>query len=662
MKQEGIIANWRLDDYTVESIAAATDDLINKAKAIVDKIGESEASYENTIKPLLDLECFLMNEEGPLDLIQHACASKELREASVASSKKMSAFHVEMAMRKDTFDKVCEFRRSEAFEGLSAERKRFVEKVMVDGKRNGLHLDEAKRDQVKAIKTKMSELATEFSSNLNEDTTSLLFSEDELAGVPGDLVDSFERVDGKCKVTLKYPHYLPVTRKCRVPETRRTLDTAYNSRCLADNTKILEELVQLRQKRAELLGYDNHAHYILELRMAKSPANVKEFLENLATKMQPIWAKERQELLQLKEEECKKYGYEFNGQLDFWDMRYYINKVEETRYAVDKERLKEYFPLEKVTRGLLEIYQNLLGLTFTECKDIDSWHQEVKLYKVHDTETKQVFGYFYLDLHPRDGKYGHAAVFPLQPGIGEDGHHQQVSVSAMMANFSKPTESKPALLDHDEVETYFHEFGHVMHNVCSLTETPRFAFLRVERDFVECPSQMLENWVWEEEPLRKMSGHYKDDSPIPKDLLDKLVASRKANAGSFNLRQIILGTFDQRIHTRGSADTAKIFAETYSEILGVDTIPQTNMSASFGHMCGYDAQYYGYMWSEVYCFDMYEARFKKEGLFNPKVGLDYRNIILKPGGSVDAIDMLKKFLGREPNNEAFLKSKGLEGQ
>jgi len=475
------------------------------------------------------------------------------------------------------------------------------------------------------------------------------------------LIDSFEKEDGKCKVTLKYPHFFPVTRKCRVPETRRRIETAYQARCMEENTKILEELVKLRHEKAVLLGYENHAHYVLELRMAKSPQTVKAFLENLAAKLQPVWEKERQEMLSLKEEECKEYGYEFNGKLDFWDMRYLSNKVEETRYAVDKQKLKEYFPLEKVTKGLLEIYQQLLGLTFTECKDIDAWHEEVTLYKVQDTETKEVLGYFYLDLHPRDGKYGHAAVFPSQPGCLNPDGERQVSVGAMMGNFSKSTESKPSLLDHDEVETYFHEFGHVMHGMCSFTETPNFAFLRVERDFVECPSQMLENWCWEEEPLRRMSGHYKDDSPIPKDLLDKLIASRKANAGAFNLRQIILGTFDQRIHTRELADTAKIFSDTYKEILGVETIPNTNMTASFGHMGGgYDAQYYGYMWSEVYCFDMYESRFKKEGLFNSRVGLDYRNDILTPGGSIDAIDMLRKFLGREPNDEAFLRSKGLE--
>jgi len=252
-------------------------------------------------------------------------------------------------------------------------------------------------------------------------------------------------------------------------------------------------------------------------------------------------------------------------------------------------------------------------------------------------------------------------MMPLQPGYVNKKTKEMVlvNVCTMLANFCKPTQNKPALLDHDEVETFFHEFGHVMHQLCSQTETSKFNGTHVERDFVEAPSQMLENWCWEEETLKMMSGHYVDNSEIPKDLIDKLIASRLANAGAFNLRQIILGTFDHKIHTTGQADTMDIFNKTYKEILGIETVPGTNMPANFGHMVGYDAQYYGYLWSEVFSFDMFETRFRKEGLLNPKVGMDYRNFILKPGGSKDATDLLKDFLGREPSDEAFLRSKGL---
>ena len=265
-------------------------------------------------------------------------------------------------------------------------------------------------------------------------------------------------------------------------------------------------------------------------------------------------------------------------------------------------------------------------------------------------------GYFFLDLHPREGKYGHAAIFPLQtPCTKPDGSHQ-LSVCAMMANFTKPTKDKPSLLSHDEVTTYFHEFGHIMHMISNTGETG----LHVEWDFIEAPSQMLENWCWNEISLRRMSGHYKDDSPIPEDLLQKMIDSRVANAGGFNLSQIIYATFDQRIHTRAEANTKELYRDTVKEINGIDTLSNTNVPATIGHMIGYAAQYYGYLWSEVFSFDMFETKFGKAGLMNPDAGMEYRNKILAPGGTKDAFDLLRDFLGREPKQDAFLKAKGLK--
>ncbi|XP_078317964.1 thimet oligopeptidase-like [Crassostrea virginica] len=652
---------WKL---TPEIINKSADELMTKTKAVYDGVGalSSEAvTYNNVVKALADNECEYSVVRNNLDFMQHVSPDKELRDVSVEIDKKLSEFDVEMSMRQDVFDSLVDFEKKSSPEG-TAESKRYVERMIKYGRRNGLHLPKEKQEKIKEIKKRMSDLSIDFSKNLNEENTILTFTEEELAGVPEDFLKSLEKnEDGKLKVSLKYPHYFPCMKKARNPETRKKLETAFNSRCLEPNTAILEELVELRAQKADILGFPTHAAFILDMRMAKDPEKVKNFLVDLAEKLRPLQDKEVKVFLDYKKEECEKYGYTYDGKINYWDLRYYMTMTEERQYAVDSNLLKEYFPMEVVTAGLLDIYQELLNLKFTKVKDVEVWHPEVTLYSVEDVASSNLLGYFYLDLYPREGKYGHAACFGLQPGCLLPDGKRQVSVAAMVANFTKPTEDKPALLTHDEVETYFHEFGHVMHQICAQSEFAQFSGTNVERDFVEAPSQMLENWCWEKEPLRRMSKHYKTGEAIPDELLDKLIKSRIANAGMFNLRQILLGMFDQTIHTQKKADTAKLFSELSQKYLGFPSTEGTNMSASFGHLAGgYDAQYYGYMWSEVFCMDMFYARFKKEGIMSPKVGGDYRRCILQPGGSIDAADMLRNFLGRDPSQESFLISKGLK--
>ncbi|XP_072227738.1 neurolysin, mitochondrial [Leuresthes tenuis] len=650
-------------DLSPDEIRTMTDSLIARVKQVYDDIGSlnmESVSAENTLEALANAKLDYASSRHVLDFPQYVCPSKEVRSASTEADKKLSEFDVEISMREDVFRRITALQKK-LQDSLSGEEKRFLDRLVALGQRKGLHLSKDIREEVERTSKLISDLSIEFCKNLNEDNTFLFFSEHELGGLADSYLNGLEKTEeGRYKVTLEYPHYYPLMKRCHNPETRRKMEAAFHSRCKEENTAILEQLIQLRAKIADLLGYSSHANYVLEINMAKNASNVSDFIDAFYERLKPIGIKERKYILALKKRECLMKGFPFDEQINAWDLPYYMNQVEQCKFAVNKDKLIEYFPLEVVTEGLLGIYQELLGLTFAEVENAHVWHENVKLYSAHDTETGEEIGQFYLDLHPREGKYGHAACFGLLPGCrGPDGK-RRLPVAAMVANFTKPRKGFPSLLQHHEVETYFHEFGHVMHELCSRTTFSEFSGTLVETDFVEVPSQMLENWVWEKEPLRRMSRHYRDGTPIPDNLLDKLIASRVANTGMMNLRQVVLSKVDQSLHSSHSADTAEVFAKHCQDILGVPATPGTNMTASFSHLAGgYDGQYYSYLWSEVYSMDIFFSRFKKEGIMNPKVGKEYRRVILDAGGSVDGIDMLKTFLGREPCQEAFFQCKGL---
>ncbi|GAB9463450.1 Peptidase m3 family, neutarl zinc metallopeptidase, zn-binding site [Globisporangium polare] len=654
-------------DLSVAEIEAETASIIAKMQEVDDEIAALApvaVTYENTAQKLIDLDFEMLSRMTNVTFLGHVSAVKEIRDACNKADEAITDFSVKRGMRADVYKSLQKFALGPAFKKLTPVKQRYVSKVVQDFERNGLKLEEAKQQEVQAWKQKLSKLALQYQMNLTEETTEVSFSLEELKGLSEDFTGSLEKgADGKFKIALSYPTVFPILNTCTVPLTRKTVEVAFNRRCIDKNVAILEEMLELRHNIAVTLGYENHASYVLEQRMAKSPESVKKFLADLDNKLTPLAKRDLDLLLKLKEKDCEVQDWKFDGKINMWDFRFYMDQYVKQHCSIDSEKVREFFPLDHVTNELLSMYQEILSLKFAEIAQPHVWHKDVRMFAVYDARpgrAGRLVGHFYLDLFPRQGKYGHAACFTLQQSCVNAANVRELPAAAMVANFNAPTKTKPSLLDHNEVVTYFHEFGHVMHCLCSEAEIPRFAGTRVERDFVEAPSQMLENWCWQKEPLQRLSSHYLSKAKLSDDLIERLISTKNANAGLMNKRQLLFATFDQQIHSKAKSDTAQVLKQLQSEIMLIDMTPGTNFAASFGHLAGgYDAQYYGYMWSEVFSMDMFVSRFKKEGLMNPKTGLAYRELILSRGGSLDASEQLQEFLGREPNQDAFLLSKGL---
>jgi len=665
--------NWT---YTAEDLKKLTEKIIEDGKKIskqIEEIPDDQCSFESVIVPIgRKMENEVEAIESNIDFFQHISPNKDIRDASAECSLKLQEFGIELSMNKKVYQKVAKvienIKNGKFKAPENPEDKRLLEKIDLDYRRDGLALPDDKLDELKELKKKLTNLSIEFSRCIGEDKTTYIFTKKELDGLSEDFFENLEKTtkDGEEAyiVDMKYPSYFPILKLAKNENTRKTMMKTYGQRC-KPNVDRLKEALGLRLKISNMLGYPSHSHFKLETKMAKNPKNVLEFLQSLKEKLQPLAKEEIKKLLELKKAEKDELHEPFDNELHDWDFHYYNRMLIEKEYAVKDDEIKQYLPIKEVTEEMLGIYEKIFSIKCVEIENPVVWHPDVRQFEIYDKKSNDYMGTVYLDLYPREGKYTHAACFGLISGYDkEDGNHVY-PVVAMVANFSKPTATKPSLLKHNEVTTYYHELGHVFHQICSNTKWSRFHGTHVERDFVEAPSQMLENWCWEPEVLEKLSHHYQDkNKKLPKNLIDSLIKTKNVNAAISNLRQIFFGSIDMKLHTMEkedkNLDIIKIWNDLRKEITLIENLQDTWGIATFNHiMSGYDSGYYGYLWSEVFSADMYFSKFKPIGILNPEIGEKYRNIILKNGGSKDAMDLLKEFLGREPNNEAFLKSLGI---
>ncbi|GBF99417.1 thimet oligopeptidase [Raphidocelis subcapitata] len=659
-------------NLTPGEIAGLTEVLIARMDKGMDTVAASRAnaSWAATMQPNVESDAFNMVVGNVITMPASISPDEAARNASLAASDRLSQWAVDAALRTDVYEALKAFNATPEARTLEGERARYLRDGLRAGRRSGLELPAEKRDELKGLLKRMAKLGLDFQACLDADTTSLSFTPAELNGTSPEFIESHPKDPkdpSKVVLTVKYPDYMPVMEDCTVESTRKALEFAFNNVCSGENSKRLDELVALRAQVAALLGYPSWAAYVQEELMAKNPQRVDSFLGELRGRLLQLRDQQLAVLLDIKARDRAAAGLPADPAIRSWEVSYYSNQVAKRDFNVDKQKLKEYFPLEHVMPEMLSFYQGLLGLRFEADEQLtkDAWAPGVKGYRVFDSSSGDPIGAFYLDLHPRPGKYGHAAMFPLQSpsklyGANESRPQSAGGVAALVCNFPASTATQPSLLPHDDVVTLFHEFGHLTHQLLGRTNLSAYAGAAVDTDFVEAPSQMLENWPWEEEPLRRLSKHYITGERLPDDMISQLVKSRNANGAIFNSRQLAYGLFDQSIHTRPPASSAAAYAATLADVAGV--LPQngTNPAARFGHLIGYDAKYYSYLWSQVFSADMFDTRFRKEGIFNPKPGRDYRNDILAPGGSVDPDVLLRRFLGRDPNQDAFLRSLGLE--
>lgn len=626
--------------------------------AAVVALPDAQRTFANTVAELEDATVTFADAAGRLDVLANIHTEATVRDAAAMAQMQAGQYLVEVSARRDIYGAVKGWLDGAGrTEKLDHAQQRLLEIMLRDFRRAGLELPDDKLARLVEIRTRLAMLSTQFLQHLNENTDAIEVTEAELDGVPASLVARLKTTpSGGRIVTTKTPDYVPFMENATSRGARRRLSVAYNSREITRNLPILEEATKLRDEAAKLLGHASHADFVTEDRMARTSERVKSFLEQLATGLTPRRAKDLERMTAI----ARDLTGDTKFQLESWDVAWALNQLRKRDLSIDTEEIRQYFPAETVVAGMFGVYETLLSVRIREVAGADVWHESVKLYAIDDAATGETFAQFYADLYPRDGKYGHAAVSPVGiPRASTSGYLAPLSV--LLANFDPPAEGRPSLLSHDEVRTLFHEFGHVVHQSLTTVRFGSQAGFNVAGDFVEAPSQMLENWVFEPAVLDRMSGHWQDPSrKLPRETIARLRDARFFDAGWKYMRQLFFATFDQALHGPGGAHDVRATEHAfYARMLGLQPAQETCFAASFGHLLGgYDAGYYGYLWAEVFAADMFTA-FEKAGVLDAKTGRRYRDTILAKGRSVEAMELLEQFLGRAPNDTAFLQQLGV---
>lgn len=648
-------------DYTPQEISALEERAAKELDINLNFLAAIPADrrdFTNTVRALEDAYTSYWFVPKNLSLLSYFHQDSAVRDAAAnleakGVDKKLSVF-----ARKDVYKALKEY--ADTNPQLNHEDMRLLSKWLERFERAGMALSEKDAEAYAKLNTERLNKITRYNVNLNNYKDELVVAREELDGLGETYINRLERTkDGKYIVTLKYPDYNPFMSSAKSEKARKALQEKFARRGGKENVKLLEDTVELRRKQAALLGFKRYPDYVLPVRMAKNYETLEAFLKNLQKEVTPLAQEEMKAYLKLKEETTGQQADEMTA----WNLPYWSNQYKKKYYQVDDDKIKEYFPADKVISGMFEVFGSLFGITFTQA-DLPVWHPEVVVYQIKDKKTGELISNFYLDLFPRDGKYTHAATWSFVDRFElPDGQMQTPSV-VIAANFTPAGNGMPSLLEHSEVETLFHEFGHVLQMSMATSKYATLTGDNVAWDYIEAHSQLLENWAWQPQVLKKISAHYKTGETLPDGLISSLVKSKNVGVAVAFLRQNFLGQYDLALHTAAKrVDSTKLYAQMMHNISGIPMTKGTYPQASFGHIMSltdpYDVGYYVYAWSLVIAQDIF-SRFEDEGLFNAELGAKLRKYIYTPGTVYDENEMVEKFLGRPYNDKAFLKSLGIK--
>ena len=658
------VPDW---EQTPQAVTASMKAAIATANAALDKIGSqdlSKVTFKSTVVALDDLTYQAANAANRATVIKETNRNPAMRTAAENAIKMYQEWVVGVDYREDVYKAIKAF--ADTHPKLTGEDEKLLKETLRDYRRAGLELPPDQRKEVEELRKELSKLGTDFESNIVKTNAPVMFTKADLEGVPESFLSSPGIKSGDDVYTVMANvtwQFNTVEENAKSESTRKQLYVIRETLAKDANVSVLNQMLTLRNKIALRLGYKSWDDYQTEVKMAKTGMNAEKYINDLVTGSQPKFDSEVAELQKLKAADTN----DPNARIMVWDWRYYSNQRDKQKYAVDKEALRAFFPFQKVLDGMFNIYQSIFGLKFEKIAAPYKWIDDLQLYAVTDSGTGEPLGLFYLDMFPREGKFNHFAEFEIVGGkLLPDGKYQRPTV-ALVCNFPPPNGDTPSLLTHQDVETLFHEFGHCLNSIVTRARYGRFAGTHVPGDFVEAPSQMLQNWVWDKKVLDTFAADYRDPSKkIPAEIVKKMNDAKLANAGVYYRRQFAFASLDLALHDPHPEDMPYDCVAISNPILEkvfLPIDPSTTFVSYFGHLNGYDAGYYGYAWADAIAADMATVFEKaKEGYLDKQAGLKLRHEIYEPGDSRDVNVSIEKFLGRKQSVQPFLKKIGIGPQ